>query len=268
MTSPKRWLLLGLSACALIVFAVAVILSRYRSVELPEGSMLRLAGVTYGTNAFVYGNLAEQSLAKWLPARGLSILGFTLRPPQKVQPFPPSPATGDPEITVWFGLRDRDPSRLRRLSGWAHHTQIFAMSKSGRCLENEPAKVYLTSSREVVFAATLTAFPRDRREIIVRVLRHDGSEWVKAGDFRAKNPVVVVPQKWKEQPIPTTNRIGPLQVSLKQARVWFSNGIDTPLPIASDVGLKITANGRLTDDWKIVGCVVRDTAGNYREGLL
>src|SRR5262245_42067084 len=153
MASPKRWLLLGLSACALIVFAVAIILTRHRSVNLPDGLVLRLAGVTYGTNAFVYGNLAEQSFGKWLPARGLKILGFTLRPPQKLQPFPLSPATGEPEITVWFGLRERDPSRLQRLSGWAHPTQIFAMGKSGRCLENEPAKVYLTSSREVVLAA-------------------------------------------------------------------------------------------------------------------
>src|SRR5262249_17772125 len=113
----------------------------------------------------------------------------------------------------------------------AHPTQIFAMGKSGRCLENEPAKVYLTSSREVVLAATLTAFPRDQREIIVRVLRHDGSQWVKAADFRLKNPFVVVPQKWKEQPVPITNRIGSLQVSLEQARVWFSEG--SPLPCQS-----------------------------------
>ena len=150
--------------------------------------------------------MAQRIVGKWLPAQGLSILGFTLRPPQKLRAVPMTPPQELPPITVWFSLTGKDPSKIQFESGWVNKNRVFAMSKSGRQLENSPARVCSSSSKEVIFAASLTAFPRDQKQIIVRVLRRDRKgEWSRAADFCLPNPVPVVLEEWREQLVPATN---------------------------------------------------------------
>ena len=267
MTSPKRWLLLGLSASALIVCVLAILPRRNHPVELPEGTVLRLAGVTYGTNAFVYGNMAERVVGKWLPARGLSVFGFTLGPPQKLRAVSMTLPQEVPPITVWFSLTGKDPSKVQFEWGWVHKNRVFAMSKSGRQLEHSPARVYSFSSKEVIFAAPLTAFPRDQKEIIVRVLRRDRKgEWSRAGDFSLPNPLRVIPQKWREQLVPATNQIVPLEVVLEKVHVRMVEVMNVPVPLSPELELQVTKDGNPAEEWEIAECVIRDSDGNFRVG--
>jgi hypothetical protein len=206
----------GIVFSAFVVVAVLfIVFARAKRVEVTERLTLQWLGVTVGTNSFEEGNPLEKLLGDRIPAKGIDFGALKLRRPAS---YPP--AGGDAPITAW--VKASGPG-LQELQFQFHHGfKVMTANRSGRELAHPPAMPYRVGpSNEVLFAISLYAFPRDERNVRLRLAPPlDNRQERRWAEFEFKNPLRGVCEVWQAEHLPATNGLGAGRFVLSQI---FSN---------------------------------------------
>ena len=153
---------LVITGIAVMLLAAALccfwFISKRQSVHLPGGGEIALVAVTQGpTNVFVPGSLWDKLVYRWVPARGMTIAGFTLRPvsPLRVDGFYQDGTIAEPrKAVVWvshygetnargfpMGWPQKATTELTFFRDWFHDIRaevLMRVTKNGRCARATP----------------------------------------------------------------------------------------------------------------------------------
>jgi hypothetical protein len=189
---------------------------RQDAVILPDGTKLRLLGVSKGTNAFQEGSFLAKTFAKQIPPGGLSFFGYNLQRP--ISHFP----IMDPEapLTAWVVHSDlkESPNPFRF---YLEGLRTMTRNADGREFRNSPVRPYSTTSPDLVrFAVPLYAFPRNQRSFVLRIFApgKDGAMEEEYADFALINPFRGTKPRWVANPIPNTTEVDELRIVLREVQ--------------------------------------------------
>jgi hypothetical protein len=114
----------------------------------------------------------------------------------------------------------------------------------------------------------LPVFPRRQETVRVRVYQHvPDDRWMQVPEFVVPNPTPGPYPTWKPQPLPSTQTIGDLAVTLTRlATDGMPGGPLSPSPPGENTWMRasfhITRQGRPTTAWKPVAVAIADATGN------
>lgn len=231
------------------------------SLTLADGSILRLEGVTYGTNDFVKGTILERVLERWLPPNGFGYSGFKLQHPRR---YENSRRERDDFMTVWLSASDSKGTSVRR--DWGRNLRVVAFKPGGTEYENSPPNLHRSSqfSREQLLVLDLTAFPRDGGKIGVRLLELNGRfAWTNAGEFFVRSLARGRKTPWNEQTLPATNRSDGWDGVLAKLIVATGSASFASVSINSELHFRLEREAVPVRRWKLDNCIVTDPAGNF-----
>lgn len=199
-------------------------------VKLPDGSVLILQGVTYGTN-HVLGTPVAKVVSKWPVSikRGVErVLGPRFTEVQKS-------TTARPCLKLW--LRRGTPPGFAATNETASYTALAADSSgfvSGTECWFSPAYPWTLD---------FEAFPRRDRFITIKIGRaldgEQGEHHTFCGSFRVRNPVFKAYPQWTPDPKGTRRTNGPVVAQLTR----LLTGTD------GHANYSTTADGHPTNTW-------------------
>jgi hypothetical protein len=181
-------------------------------LKLPDGSVVRIVGVTYGTNHLVGRPLAR--LVAQMPPRAQVLLKRLLGHRAALQC---STTTAEPQLTVWLGRSTNNASALPASS----HFTAFLSDASG-FISGDSASVYgwWTNPEQMQFLC----FPRRDQTITVNFYYHNPTGEVRrCGSLRFANPVYRKFPQWQPEPLPATRQAGDVAVTMKKLSTGHDN---------------------------------------------
>lgn len=244
-----RLRLLNFCICVGVLVFAAVYVRRRSLPASPQGSFLKLAGVTYGTNAFIYGNFLQRMVHKQIPYSRLPLFGYKLSP-RRFHRLP----WEDAPITAWVELHGTNLSL--DLRQW----KVLASDSSGRQFETGPGSSPFTN----LVSFRISAFPRNEKDFKLRIsplfLNEQSPSTV---EFKIRNPQIVIPPHWRARPLPFTNRVENLEVVLKSLEIPFETLLHSRIPYNSKVRFSLNTSLPALD-WRLIDCEITDADGNRR----
>ena len=247
---PRRFTLRARLILLFVVLALSVafilVAAGPQRIQFSPETSLEFLGVTIGTNAFIYGNSLEKILGDRIPAKGLNLGPFKLRRPGRY-------VVDTDGAPLAARILIRGPRE--HFGEWfSRDSKVITANSSGRQLENPNPLPSLSNSNEMLLTVPLFAFPRDEREVRLRLSpsRNGSAErrWI---EFRFPNPFRQPPAEWKPTPLPITNVAGGGQFILHQQ-------LSNPTRLI----FLLPSKG-----WRLAECKIHDPEGNlYRSRRL
>jgi hypothetical protein len=258
-------LLLGIVALGVVLAAGLSALaaaSQGQARRLPDGSTLRLEGVTYGkVHPWVHGAWWQKWLypvvapavrnwsGLWAPRTGWLMGDFLSSAPNALvlHTFRRSVA-GRGRLPLHSVACD---DRGRELdSGWEAGGLLFSLPDGAEEAWEVPV------------------FPRRGLSVRVRVYEHvPGNRLIPAAEFVVPNPTPGPFPVWKPQPLPITRHAGDLAVTLTRMAAGppAAEPLQTRMPgedAWTHATFRIEQNGRATTAWRPLAATVSDATGN------
>lgn len=271
--SINPWLLVagtGLGFLVLIVFGLSLLAffapphgPRENERLMPDGSVLRIEGMSWGTNhRLKFERPPSTSWAFW--ERRQTSLGR---------------GSSQPELMVWMTRHDARSGRSLDFDWWAGSTVIDA---TGEPIADQNAfhwqlgnhgssssggiRPFRAESKRFdtwLVGSSFTAFRTDHGRFKLQV-RNTSGEIVATFDLTHPSPPVI--HEWKAEELPATVKHGDVAVTLQRLRPSPSNWTDSDgakrkswhfSPVAS-----VELNGSPTNDWQIALLEITDPLGN------
>lgn len=218
-----------------------------RTVNLDDGTRLRLLGVTIGTNQFNTERAWHPLARRVLPAR--------------LQKYIPPPQAGSCGFhngaTYWFELRDKTNGLVR--PSW---TRAEMVSRDGEMMPVSHSP--MCSLWQGPFAISFDCFPR-RFSVVRYRIYGEGDKLL--GEMRLPNPIRGPFPDWKPDAFPTTRTNGDLTTTLRSVRKFMeatyyrgTNASGTNIHYRTDVEFRW--RGLPTTNWEVGPCFVDDATGN------
>lgn len=235
-----------------------------RPIVLPGGSSLRLVGITVGTNAFLWGTKIERVLGNLIPPRGLHWRGFSLNKPILARPI--GPRVENSSLVVWVNFRTRSNAAnfFANYPGPLRDFRLFAANSSGRQIEN-PTKLFpnIVNQTGGLVGIPLTAFPRDEKEILLRLYHWDSKVRWNRDEWRVANPMPAKAANWTPQRLPATNRLEGSEIALADVTIEKEIFHGRVVPRGARFYFKLARLGPLPANWTIDDCLIQDAEGNF-----
>jgi hypothetical protein len=253
------WLLLA----AVILFAVAGLVRRELKLsltrELPDGSMLRVAAVSFGTNhVFTESKPANWQLAlgRKLPFSLASRLGWSFNIGASAMQANPPGFTN----LVLFIIHDgpKNSSGSYQIEAFDDDGNSFDASEGGGNSGGPDASgrhYHLLQSR------ALDAFPRRCKNIGLRFLDNQSNTTV--AEFHIPNPASGTFPVWTPEPLPATREADGVEAKLLD----FTTGLDSsgghgPHRTKTQLTLRLAEFGQTNCLWAPRRIAVSDATGN------
>lgn len=221
------------SLCLIVLAGIVVVLRQPKPItsgplSLPDGSVVRILAVTYGTNHVVGRPLAR--LVARTPAALQAVLVRLLGNRATLQ-F--STATSEPKLVVWLG-RATNNATIPPGSGYY---SAFLADASG-FISGDPASIYgwWSNPEQMQFRV----IPRRDPVIAVNFFYHAPTGGVsRCGSLPFANPLCGTFPQWQPETLPATRRVGDVAVTLEQV----STGHDQNSSVRAD------SNGRVSHEF-------------------
>lgn len=232
-----------------------------RTARLPDGSILTLQAVTFGTN-------------HWAPAAFWKRL--LLRLPDKVRArfgmaLPTQYTTTTPQLAFWLTRKNRTDKRP-----WSYRLADESGFESLTILSDiSPSFISLTSNLEQAVFGT-DVFPRRSSTFRLRVYQGDNmhvhreefiNRSVHVADFAVQNPVRKSYPSWIAQRKPISRRDGEMEFKLTQLAITI-NPREGPEALGvfpntwAEACFRITQAGHLCKDWKVESIELFEATGH------
>lgn len=229
MAFPKKLRLASVLVIASVgVLVLFAVWQKPHSFVLPDGTRFKLAGVSYGTNQFIYGNALEKILFKLVPGNRIKLGSVIFNRPRGLGVPATNPGSYDSSLNLFFETDPKFNLNSRHL--WAQNFRLLAVSDAGETFETAALPI----EGAALFCLALDSYPRDEKEFTVKLLRRrnsfDPPPWQTVADFRVENPNVQKPQAWMPQSFPITNRLeGGVQAVLGGVSIFDASALkDNP----------------------------------------
>jgi len=222
---------------------------------LPDGSVLTLEAVTYGTrHRFIAGTWLQQLLHAVLPARHKQHSGCLV----KVYD------TGENKLVLW--TTHLDPRKGTGAMG--DSLDLFIEDEQG----HEPS--LCSSTREGLLAVRgieyweASVFPRRSQTLRLRFYRQGSRDLL--AEFAVSNPTPGPFPTWTSEPLPATRHYGNVSLTL----VSFTTGLDGPNNteparpgelIRGLIRYRLNENDRRARSWELQRVRLWDATGNTEE---
>jgi hypothetical protein len=197
---------LGVIALAGIIVALRQLpLGSSGPLKLPDGSLVHLVAVTYGTNHLVGRPLAR--LVARMPPRAQVVVKRLLGSRARLQY---STKTPEPRLIVWLGRATNNaslPSRSGYLSALLSDATGFLSGD----------RISLDNWRSNLQPLWFHVFPRRDRVIAVNLFFQSPTGGVtRCGSLPFANPAFGTFPQWKPEPLPATRQAGDVAVTLQK----------------------------------------------------
>jgi hypothetical protein len=257
MKNPRRLVMFSLAAFLVVLAAGLWALVSEPWVQkqrLPNGTVLRLEAVTYGSHDIPRRSWWRRLLEPRRPPSGGPVL----------QTLPGSPWHSPNGIVFW--LSHERP--LGRQKAWAGEP----LSQWTETVDERGARVgplpHSGSGGYSDFSSMrfvwIDAFPR--RGETVRLRFPDRETGLPLAEFTTPNPTPGPHPVWAAEPFPVRGRNGPLEVEMLDLVTGLHDLTDSPVgpgrPGASRAAFRLRAGGEATTEWEPVEATLRDATGN------
>ena len=215
--------------------------------KLPDGSVVRLEGMTYGTIHAPEARPWQRMLAR-LPVKLTRRLRLN---------NPAVHKSSTPELIVWFSGGNNSSFEVavadteRRSAVKTHHNS------------------YIQPRPGVQFKGfTFKAFPRRGRELLMSLSAWGKSGRESLGEWRCPNPVVSFAKPWTAPPLPISATNGELTFTLTNFFTGAENTPGKPKPAqhaaegAAWLGYEVFERGKPTTEFKFLAARMQDATGN------
>lgn len=223
-------------------------------ILLSDGTLVRLRGVTFGTNHVDPGATLAQKLGRFLPQAMRQRLGKRAV----------TMTTSRPVMVVWTTARHpplRNVSPRHVLGG-----------ESGFAPVNSSSSISSTTpGGETIEGWGFEAFPRRSRTLTLRIYE-PGPNWPDmklAGEFTWRNPAHRRDPPWTPETLPATHTNAGFNVTLKEVVVGVHpSRLEKlqPAPNEPEAGVRATfhlsKDGQPTEDWAPASVAISDATGN------
>jgi hypothetical protein len=250
--TPSVLSALGLLAVlvAVVVWTLTLPIPPLRTYRLPDGTVLRLEGVTLGSeHRLVRGRYWQRLLAPFLQGPlahyGPSVTTWRLPTPNAA--------------VFWLTWTASSP-----LTNW---TRATAVDDTGEEVELTGTHIQFMrpdGPDEKLCGWVAPAFPRRGREIELRL--YSPGRAAPVAVFRVPNPAPEPHPTWTPMRLPATQSAGRLTVTLTKLETGRlappSVPLDRPARHWTRAEFRVRENGRPTDRWEPVGAVLSDATGN------
>lgn len=237
-------------------------------LTLPDGSVVRIVGVTYGTNHYVGPPLARLAARMPDPMQAILKRLFGSRLAAKC-----ATTTSRPTLILWIGRATNNASP----PGGPGYLSAFLSDANG-FISGEDASVYgwWSNPQNVQFGV----FPRRDRVITANFFYHSPTGGVsRCGTLPFSNPVHGTFPQWKPEALPVTVRAGDVAVTLEK----LSTGHDHSTGYESTRGggrlirfgtnrvdgrnntvcaIRLHSLTNTNEVWRVAGAGVSDATGN------
>lgn len=253
-----RPLLLGLAFCTLLSGLVRGFQQPERiSRKMRDGSTVTLEGVTLGEGElrFATGNRFERWLGANLPLATARRLGLHVG----ISVPPEAPHAEGSHLVAWFTLK---PSPVDGFTSW------------GAVLPTAPGRAIWTDANPEVKAGPIPipirirCFPRRGARVRLRLWHNfhpnGRPETRTEADFDLHNPAPSSFPAWEPSPLPATQAIEDLEVTLLEletGKVWWSPP-KSPETWGTRIGVRAKARAGKASEWRIGEIVVSDATEN------
>ncbi|HEX3798305.1 MAG TPA: hypothetical protein VH413_06340 [Verrucomicrobiae bacterium] len=234
-------------------------------VRLPDGSLVRIVAVTYGTNHVIGSPVAR--VASRLPLFLRDILSEMFG--ARVQ-LVGSTATATPQLLVWLDQRTNGPS-LPPLNGYCE-----AVLGDGNDFSSGGQMGLNSMPMSQVYPLYFDAFPRRDRQMTLNIFYHDAKGIAHLTNrLFFNNPLSQTYPQWQAEPLPATHRAGDVEVTLlgmetgHDGSVSFIDGGALYGTNRSDgrnstaVNLKLRSLSNSNEIWQVAGVEISDATGNH-----
>jgi hypothetical protein len=203
---------LGFLALAAVIYFLAVLSSRpggpLASGKLPNGRILQIEGVTFGTYNQIGKRSLVESIAPWLPYR-------------VVQLFEPKNPHQDitlekPGLVVWVNAIDPKTHKHVDCQG----LRMEFIDENGELIGEETPYWFNGGNNFWRVGHAFKVFPRSQRTLTLQVTSWRSTNSIR---FELRNPHVMKPADWSARPLPQRVSVGNLEVELNRL-VLRTNG--------------------------------------------
>jgi hypothetical protein len=244
-------------------------------VRLAGGTELSLVAVTQGpTNVFVPGGFWDHLIRRWIPAQGITLANFKIRPndPLTADGYSLSGKIVGPDKAVFWvahrGAATNTPLPMAE-SKWFDDVRAEIVDEHGERWEMRPGQesFYPIGAHGLigVSAWTFLSFPRRGHNLKLRIYgRDDANGWDLLAEFNTPNPVPGSYPTWKASSLPVTQRKGDLEVSLVgmvsgAKAIHYMEKDQRPFTMAS---FQVKQQGQPTVAWLPEWMEATDATGN------
>lgn len=241
MKSLSSWRLIAAALAFTACLAGAIWTARLRtSIRLPNGSTVRLLGITTVTNTFTTERAWHRGARRVLPDR---FQGWIPKPTRSMC------ARGSNSITCWFSIDGKGPHPPSLDS-----VGVYAVTHEGQLLDggglsgNEPSPI------------VLERFPRRQRTF---VLRFFGTNRIVLGEIRVSNPAYKRYSTWKPDPLPATRTNDGMEVTSVSTRRVVEEHAMAFTNEWFDFDTKIQSQGAVMLNWQVGPRILTDATGNW-----
>jgi len=214
----RKWLFLCLGGLSLVLLVEVIVTLRQPKpivsgpLSLPDGSVVRIVAVTYGTNHVVGPPLAR--LVARLPGVVQEPLSDLLG---RFGTLQGATITAEPKLILWLGRTTNSAS----VPPGAGYLTAFLADANGFISGND-ANIFggLPNLEPVQFGV----IPRRDPVISMNFFYHSPTGGVsRCGSMRFTNPLYGVFPQWQPEPLPATRRAGDVAVSLEKLSTGHDN---------------------------------------------
>ncbi|HEU5070307.1 MAG TPA: hypothetical protein VFV96_07830 [Verrucomicrobiae bacterium] len=237
-------------------------------LTLPDGSVVRIMAVTYGTNHVVGTALARMVARFPRPLRAITtrILG-----PRVAAQY--SATTSIPKLIVWL---DRSTNGIYTPPGTGYFSASLANARAFVSGNEQTFGSWYGNPPQLRFEV----FPRRERQISLALFEHSSSGSVtNCGSLTFDNPAFANYPQWEPEPLPSTKRIGDLEATLNQLSTGHGHNVNYTALAGDRREIKFNDNPgngdnnticllqlrsltRSNEVWRVAGVEVSDATGN------
>ena len=215
--------------------------------KLPDGSVVRLEGMTYGTIHAPEATPWQRMLAR-LPVKLTRRLRLN---------NPAVHKSSTPELIVWFS------------GGNNSSFEVAVADTERRSAVKTQITSYISPKPGVQFKGfTFKAFPRRGRELLMSLSAWGKNGRESLGEWRCSNPMVSSAKPWTAPPLPLSATNGELTFTLTNFFTGAQNTSGKPKPArhaddgAAWLGYEVIEGGKPTTEWKFLAAKMQDATGN------
>ncbi|EEF61439.1 hypothetical protein [Pedosphaera parvula] len=229
--------------------------------SLPDGSVMSLAGVTYGAkHKLRYDNRWQDYAAALLPSKWQAGLG------SRIASHRPS---GSNAVVVW--LWQDNTAKNSTIPGMS----VYLATADDNGLEGQvqygPDDSYSLPNGKTLTGWELRQIPRTSKEIGVRIYRTLGSHLEPVGEFKIPNKSRKPGVAWKAEALPATRKTNELEVTLVRLKTGLTGleagiGKEKNAKAYTLAVFELKDKGEVTKKWQVTGIEAVSPNGEFREG--
>ena len=239
--------------------------------SLPDGSILKLGGTSYGlghTFSLNAANSWRARVGKYLPKAWLLRLGWL--PFQGAMVIGSPPGCPVPNLAIFTVCLPANPGSFGEMRAVLvdDHGSLFDAGGTDASLVSS----YSKDAKDALRLDTwnLTAFPRRGKNLLFRCFQFSKArtKWEPVAEFDVPNPTPGPYPQWRPEPLPSTKQDGDLSVTLQSLSCRVLD-IGSIVPTVGEeisrtyADFRLVQAGRTNQTWRPVNVEISDATGNH-----